>query len=121
MSRKTVPHSRKLLNKGQIISMGIAVYMVLKPVFNFILLGGALAPIAIGIAALICFYFGVKRSNTVIAILLMLFACAYMPENIRHLGLNPYLIYLLEGIADMLFAVVLAFHPDVRTHCKQSN
>ena len=51
MSRETVPRSRKLLNKGQIISMGIAVYMVLKPVFNFILLGGALAPIAIGIAA----------------------------------------------------------------------
>ena len=121
MSGETVPRSRIPLNKGQKISLGIALYLLLKPLFNFLVLGGSLIPLVLGLAVLICFYPGVRRSNTVIAILLMLGACAYLPGNIRNIGFNPYLIYLLEGIADMLFAVVLAFHPDVRTHFKQSN
>ena len=112
---------RTPLSKGQKLGLPIAFYLIVKPVFNGLVLGGALAPLVIGLAALICLYFGVKWSNTVIAILLMLGACAYMPENIRHLGFNSYLVYLLEGIADMLCAVVLAFHPDIRRHCKLSN
>ena len=121
MTGETKPRSRIQQNKGQKISLCIALWLLLKPLFNFFLLGGSPVPALLGLAALICFYPGVRRSNTVIAVVLMLFACAYLPGNIRNLGFNPYLIYLLEGIADMLFAVVLAFHPDVRTHFKQSN
>ena len=109
------------LNKGQKTGMAIAFYLIAKPVCNCLLLGGALTPLVIGIAALICLYFGIRRSNLIIAVLLMLCACAYMPDNIRNLGLNPYLIYLLECIADMLCAAVLAFQSDVRKHCKLSN
>lgn len=109
------------LNKGQKICIGIALYLILKPVCNCLVLGGSLAPLVIGIAALLLLYFGVRHSNTVIAVLLMLVACACLPDNIRNIGFNRYLIYLLEGIADMLCAVVLAFQPDVRKHCKLSN
>ncbi len=112
---------RTPLSPGQKIGLAVSFYLVIKPVFNCLLLGGALAPLVIGLAALICLYFGVKWSNIVIAVLLMLGACAYMPENIKHLGFNSYLVYLIEGIADMLCAVVLAFHPEIRNHCKLSN
>ena len=108
-------------SKGQKLCIGIALYLILKPVCNRLVLGGSILPVVIGIAALFCLYFGVRRSNIVIAVLLMLGACAYLPENLRHIGFNRYLIYLAEGIADMLFAVVLAFHPDIRRHCKLSN
>ncbi|MBQ5339108.1 MAG: hypothetical protein J6Z40_08080 [Oscillospiraceae bacterium] len=109
------------LNKGQKICIGISLYLILKPVCSSLFLGGSLAPLVIGIAALFLLYFGVRHSNTVIAVLLMLVACACLPDNIRNIGFNRYLIYLLEGIADMLCAVVLAFQPDVRKHCKLSN
>ena len=117
MSNEIQPHNRLSLNAGQKISMGIALYMIVKPVFNFVALGGSLAPLAIGLAAMVCFYFGVKRSNTVIAILLMLTACAYFPQNVR----NHSVIYLLEGAAGMVFAVVLAFNTAVRKHFKMTN
>lgn len=108
------------LNTGQKVSVGIAVYMIVKPVLNCVLLGGSLAPLVLGVIALGFFYPGVKASNLIIAILLMLVACANFPNNIRNLGFNSYLIYALEGILDMLCAMVLAFHPEVREHFKLS-
>lgn len=117
MNHEIRPHGAAALNSGQKISIGIALYMIVKPVFNCIVLGGSLSPLVLGIAAVICFYFGLKWSNTVIAILLMLTACAYFPQNVR----NHSIIYLLEGIADMGCACVLVFHSAVRKHFKQSN
>ena len=54
------------------------------------------------------------------AILLMLVACANMPTNVKQMlsQPNPYLFYAIEGVLDMLGAVMLAFHPDIRKHCK---
>ena len=106
------------MGAGQKIAVCIALYMCVKPVFNWLVLGGSLAPLAFGIAALICFWFGVKWSNTVIAILLMLVACTNLPTNLKHIGFNMFLIYTLEGVIDGVCAVVLAFHPEVRKHCK---
>ncbi len=102
---------------GQLISVGIAVYMIIKPVFNFIVLGGSIKPLALGIAALIAFFIGLKYSNMVIAVLLMLVACTNMPTNLKLIGLNCYLIYAIEGVIDMIAACVLAFHSEVRKHC----
>jgi hypothetical protein len=107
------------MSRGQKLALGVAVYMCVKPVFNCLVLGGSLAPLALGFAALICFWFGVKWSNTVIAILLMLVACINLPTNIKGLftQVSPYLFYTLEGVADMLCACLLAFHPEIRKHC----
>lgn len=109
------------LSKGQKISMAIAAYMIVKPVFNWLFLGGSIAPLALGLIAMVCFYFGVKWSNTVIAVLLMLVACANMPTNIKNIGFNMFLIYLLEGLIDMVCAVILAFHREVRQHFHLTN
>ena len=70
-----------------------------------------------GIAAGVCFYRGVRKSNLVFAVLMMLIACAYFPGNIRNFNL----LYIIEGVIDMLCAVLLAFHPAIRSHCKMSN
>lgn len=101
---------------GKKMSLAVSVYLCVKPVFNWLVLGGALAPLAVGFAAVICFRFGVKRSNTVFAILLMLVACANMPDNLRQIGLNAYLVYTVEGVLDMLCACLLAFHPQIRRY-----
>ena len=101
---------------GQLISVAIAAYMCIKPVFNFMILGGSLKPLAIGLAALYCALVGLKYSNLAIAIVLMLVACTNMANNLRLIGLNQYLIYAIEGVIDMLAACVLAFHKDVRAH-----
>ena len=107
----------KQLSRGQLLSLAVAAYMCIKPVFNWLVLGGALAPLALGFAALVCFWFGVKYSNTVIAVWLMLVACASLPENLKHIGFNAYLVYTAEGVLDMLCACLLAFHPEIRRHC----
>ena len=93
---------------GLRISMAIAAYLTAKPVFNFLVLGGSIRPLALGLAAAVCFRFGIRRSNLVIAVLLMLAACVNMPASLRRIGLNMYLVYALEGLADMLCAAVLA-------------
>ena len=109
------------LSTGQKISMGIALYMIIKPLFNFFVLGGDIKPIVLGIAAMVVFYMGIKATNLVIAILLMLVACVNMPTNLKNIGFNSFLIYAIEGVVDMVCAIVLAFHPEVRRHCKMSS
>ena len=107
------------LNNGQKLSIGVAVYIVIKQIVNCIIGGFSgmnLVFLLAGIAAGVCFHQGVKKSNIVVAVLMMLVTCAYLPGNIRNFNL----LYLLEGVIDILGALLLAFHPDIRTHCKMS-
>ena len=116
MSERKAPDLSFPRSTGQLISVVIAAYMCIKPVFNFLVLGGSLKPLAIGLAALCCFLIGLKYSNTAIAVVLMLVACTNMANNLRMIGFNQYLVYAIEGVIDMLAACVLAFHKDVRAH-----
>lgn len=110
----------QMQEKWQKLVLGTGIYLVLKPIMNFVLLHGSIMPLAFGIAVLAALWYGVKGSNLVAAILLMLVACANLPNNLRNFGFNAYLFYTLEGVADMLCAVLLAFHPEIRRHCKLS-
>ena len=116
MSERKAPDLSFPRSTGQLISVVIAAYMCIKPVFNFLVLGGSLKPLAIGLAALCCFLIGLKYSNTAIAVVLMLVACTNMINNLRLIGFNQYLVYAIEGVIDMGAACVLAFHKDVRVH-----
>ena len=107
------------LSAGQKLGLCIALYLIAKPVFNFLVLGGSLKPIAVGLAALVVLYFGIRYCNTALAIVLMTVACVNLPQNLRQIGLNQYLIYTAEGMLDMAAAVMLAFHPAIRKHCGQ--
>lgn len=100
--------------RGQKIALMIALYMCVKPVFNWLVLGGQLMPLALGFAAVACFLFGLKKTNLVFAVLLMLVACANLPTNLKNIGFNQYLVYTFEGVMDMAAACALAFMQEVR-------
>ncbi len=106
---------------GRKLAVIVGGYMIVKQLLNGIIggFGGMnLFLLLFAAAAAICLWFGVKSANLIVAILLMLFACAYMPGNLRNVGRDSvYLLYILEGVLDMLGACMLAFHPDVREHC----
>ena len=107
--------------RGQALSVGVAAYIAAKQILNMIIGGFSLTGLLIllfGIGAGICFLFGVKKSNLVVAVLMMLTACAYLPNNLKHIGCNVYLLYTAEGLLDMAGAMLLAFHQDIRSHCK---
>ncbi len=93
---------------------GICLYLAVKPICNALLLGGSILPLGFAVVSLILLWSGVKGSNLVIGILLMLVACANFPTNMK----SGMYFYAAEGIIDMLCAVLLAFHPDIRVHCK---
>ncbi|HAG12442.1 MAG TPA: hypothetical protein DCG49_01090 [Ruminococcus sp.] len=108
------------LHEGQKLSIGAAGYLIAKQILNGIIsgFGGTdLLLLLFAAAAGFCFWKGVKKSNLIAAIIIMAVACAYMPGNLKHFRL----LYIIEGVLDMLCAVLLAFHPAIRTHCKMSN
>ena len=109
------------ISRGQALSTGIAAYIAAKQILNMIIGGFSLTGLLIllfGIGAGVCFWFGVKKSNLVAAVLMMLTACAYLPNNLKNIGLNVYLLYSAEGLLDMAGAMLLAFQQDIRKHCK---
>lgn len=108
--------SLRSMHPGRLISVGIAAYMCIKPVFNHFVLGGQLLPLTFGFAALVCFLYAVKKSNIIIAVLLMVAACSNLPTNLKNIGWNMYLIYTIEGVIDMAAACTLAFYPEVRAY-----
>lgn len=104
-------------SRGKRLGLAVAGYIILKQIVNGIVgsfSGMNLFILFWGVIAGICFYKGVKKSNLFFAVLMMLIACAYFPQNI----LNFRLLYIFEGALDILAAVMLAFHPDIRAHCK---
>ena len=103
--------------KGQLIGVLIGLYMCVKPVFNCLVLGGSIKPLALGAAALFSLWLGIRWSNTVLAVLLMLVALTNLRTNLHNLGWNVFLVYTLEGVIDVGCALVLAFHSEVRAFC----
>lgn len=115
------PNPLREWSPGKLISVGIAVYMCVKPVFNRLVLDGQLLPLAFGFAALVCFLFAVKKSNIVIAVLLMVAACSNLPTNLKNIGWNMYFVYTIEGVLDMGAACMLAFFPVVREYFQRDD
>ena len=99
--------------KGMSIGISVAIYQVIKLVLNKILGGGLdTLTILIGAAALVLAITGLKYGNYAVAIALALIALTNLPANISNIGSNW--IYLIEGIIDILAAVVLCTNSDVK-------
>lgn len=99
--------------KGMSIGISVAIYQVIKLVLNMILGGGLdTLTLLIGAAALVLAITGIKYGNYAVAIALALIALTNLPANISNIGSNW--IYLLEGIIDILAAVVLCTNSDVK-------
>lgn len=99
--------------KGMSIGISVAIYQVIKLVLNMILGGGLdTLTLLIGAAAFILAITGLKYGNYAVAIALALIALTNLPANISNIGSNW--IYLIEGIIDILAAVVLCTNSDVK-------
>lgn len=109
-------------DRGQVLATAVGVYLVVKEILNGLIGGGInLIYLIFAVAAAVCLWKGVKWSNLVVAVVLMALFCTHFVTNIQNLGFNVYLLYLIEGVIDAGAAVLLAFYPDVRRHCKSNN
>ncbi|MCQ2416945.1 MAG: hypothetical protein MJ071_03930 [Oscillospiraceae bacterium] len=107
------------MSNGKKISIAVAVYVVAKQILNGCIGGFSAentAILIIGAVAALCFYRNVRYSNYVLAAVMAVVALRYLPGNLMHFQL----LYLLEGVVDILGAIVLAFHPTVQNEFRGS-
>ena len=93
-------------------------YFLVKCVLNTILGGGPdIGELIKAVVFGVFMFTGLEYVNYVIAGLLALTVLTHLPTNIANItaGLN-YVIYLLEGAADVVCAALLCALPPVREH-----
>ncbi len=101
--------------KGRTIAVGISVYILVKYVVNgFLGDGFGLLNLVLGVVILVLTIAGLQYTNYGVAIYLASVAILHLPANISHIGSNWF--YLLEGVIDILLAVALVTHNDVKEH-----
>jgi len=100
---------------GKKYAFAIGIYIILKQVINLILGDGFLSLILPIVLAILLFV-GVKYSNYVVGVIMLIIFITNISTNIANIGFNRYLIYLAEGIFDILCAVVLFINKDVKEY-----
>ena len=101
--------------KGRTLCIAISIYLIVKAVLNMIIGGGfsfSGAFIAAGLAVML--FTGFKYFNYIAAAVLAVTALVYLPQNISDIGSNW--LYLLEGVTDIVCAVLLCVHKDIKEH-----
>ena len=98
---------------GRNISLIVGAYFILKSVINLIL-GGGVSDIVIAVAEAAALYTGLMYLNYVVAAVAALIVIIHLPANISHFTDNW--IYLLEGVIDIIFAVIICINPNVKEH-----
>ncbi|MEE0187051.1 MAG: hypothetical protein U0I40_11515 [Oscillospiraceae bacterium] len=98
---------------GRNISLIVGAYFILKSVINLIL-GGGVSDIVIAVAEAVALYTGLMYLNYVVAAVAALIVIIHLPANISHFTDNW--IYLLEGVIDIIFAVIICINPNVKEH-----
>lgn len=104
---------------GRMVAIIIAVYVILKVLVNM-MLGGSLdiSGLLIAAAEAVFLFIGLKYTNYVIAAVLVLVMVVHLGDNIKNISSN--LIYLIEGIIDVICAVILCVAGNVREHFSNS-
>ena len=92
---------------GRNISLIVGAYFILKSVINLIL-GGGVSDIVIAVAEAAALYTGLMYLNYVVAAVAALIVIIHLPANISHFTDNW--IYLLEGVIDIIFAVIICIN-----------
>lgn len=98
---------------GRNISLIVGVYFILKSALNLIL-GGGVLDIVIAVVEAAALYTGLMYLNYVVAAVVAIVVVVHLPNNISHISDNW--IYLLEGVIDIICAVVLCTVPSVKEH-----
>lgn len=103
---------------GQKMAVGIGGWIVIKAVLN-ILLGGFgidhIIELVVGAVFAFLLTQGTKYMNYVVALLLAIIALKNLKPNIEGFG-NGTTIYLIEGIVDIVCAVILVFNKEIKAH-----
>lgn len=90
-------------------------YIIAKAILNMILGGGfSVSDLLLGVGMTCMLISGLQFVNYVIAAILVIVAVKHLPDNISNIGSNW--IYLLEGIADIICAVLLCVQKDIKLH-----
>ncbi len=102
---------------GRKLSLAIGIYLIVKAVLNMIL-GGGIGGLIVSLLEAAVLYTGLMYINYVVAVLLAIVMLRHFKDNITNFGSNW--IYLLEGIADIVCAVLLVIHKDIKKHFSNS-
>lgn len=101
--------------QGRNIAVIIGVYLIIKSVLNMTIGGGlSISSLLIAVGGALALFSGMQFVNFVVAGILVLVAVVHLPANISNLGSNW--IYLIEGIIDIVCAVMLVTIGDVKEH-----
>ncbi|MDE5772014.1 MAG: hypothetical protein K2I06_10385 [Ruminococcus sp.] len=101
--------------QGRNIAVAIGAYIIIKSVLNMIIGGGlSISSLLIAVGGALALFSGMQFVNLVVAGILFIVAVVHLPANISNFGSNW--IYLLEGIADIVCAVLLVTKDDIKAH-----
>lgn len=99
--------------QGRTIAIIVGVYFIIKSVINLVL-GGGIGDILISVAEAALLYTGLMYVNYVVAALVAIIVLKNLGNNISNIGDN--FIYLIEGVIDVICAVVICISGSVREH-----
>ncbi|MDE5835369.1 MAG: hypothetical protein K2H26_07615, partial [Ruminococcus sp.] len=99
--------------QGRTIATAIGVYLIIKSILNMVI-GGRLSisSLLIAVGGALALFSGMQFVNIIVAGILFIVAVIHLPANISHFGSNW--IYLLEGIIDIVCAVLLVTRNDIK-------
>lgn len=101
--------------QGRNIAVVIGVYLIIKSVLNMMIGGGlSISSLLIAVGGALALFSGMQFVNFVVAGILAFVAVVHLPANISNLGSNW--IYLIEGVIDIVCAVLLVTIGDVKEH-----
>lgn len=112
---------------GRNIAVAAGVYFAIKELINLLLsvvsggfsifsITGGFVKIIFIVAVAVLLYTGFKYVNYVVGALVALTALIYLPGNIINITNGFHWLYLLEGIIDIVAAVILFINPNVKEH-----
>ena len=101
------------------MSVAIGVYLIAKAVLNMVIGGGfSFSDMFIALGLAVMMFTGFKYFNYIAAAVLAVIVLIYLPGNISNISSN--LIYLIEGVIDIVCAALLCLQRDIREHFTQT-
>lgn len=101
--------------QGRNIVTAMGVYIIIKAVLNMFI-GGGISVLSLLWAVLLAvlLFMGFQYTNIGVGVVLFLGAVVHLPANISNFGSNW--LYLMEGIIDIVCAVLLVRRNDIKEH-----
>lgn len=109
---------------GRNVSLAIGFWLIIKFVVNTLIGGIDISGLIIAIIGIVLLYVGIKYTNYVIAVALVLVVLVNLIGNIQGLfhadSIIRSLIYLLEAVVDIVCALALCASQNVKEHFTNS-